>query len=75
MEAAEVGRVLVVLHGLSFTLSGGLFTPLEWGGKQGLLGHVFRLLLKKCIQLNILNHKLGAATDKMCPPNCCNSGS
>lgn len=29
LEAAEAGRVLAVLHGLSFTLPGGLFTPLE----------------------------------------------
>ncbi len=33
VETAEVGRVLAVLHGLSFTLPCGLFTPLE-GRKQ-----------------------------------------
>lgn len=34
VEAAEVGRDLAALHGLSFTLPGGLLTPLRGEEKR-----------------------------------------
>lgn len=42
VEAAEVGRDLVLLHGLSFTLPDGLFTALK--GKKTHLNICFKVL-------------------------------
>lgn len=70
VEAEDVGRDVADLHGLSFTLPSGLFTPLQgkmkrvlWG--RGSLDKV--LLLEKrswqYIQLHILKHKHVHKTD------------
>lgn len=70
VEAEEVGRDVADLHGLSFTLQSGLFTPLQgkmkrvlWG--RGSLDKV--LLLEKrswqYIHLHILKHKHVHITD------------
>lgn len=51
VEAADGGRVLVVLHGLSFTLPCGLFTPLE--GKKTCPLKVIALLFFVSFTTNI----------------------
>lgn len=73
MEAAELGRDLVALQGLSFTLSGGLFTLLEQAENnsfKALAGLFLGFSSTNRSSFNGLNHKLihMTASEPDCSP-------